>query len=112
MRIIALGNGKRVSLGEYVRIWRRVRQAPSGTIYTESLCGWWPTTRETILAQFSAGVHDRINRHLPGYGVGRKWKPQWQSEMRRTARQVNTPRLRISWLPKELRGRFADRMEA
>ena len=52
-----------VTLGSYVAAWKAVKASPPGTEFKSSLCGWWPAKREEILAQFSAGVHDRINQH-------------------------------------------------
>jgi hypothetical protein len=42
------------------------------------LCGYGSRTREEILGEFRDGVHDRINRHAPGFGAGRKWDSEWQ----------------------------------
>jgi len=109
-RTIRLGHERTVTLGNYLKAWRAVRRAPTGTEFKESLCGWWPASRETILQQYSDGVHDRINRHLPFYRKGRKWNQDWQRMMLQAARQLNTPRLCIHWLPMELRKRFAQRV--
>lgn len=61
MKIISTASGD-VTLREYVRAWRAVKAAPSGTAFKSSLCGWWPASREEILRQFIAGLHDRINK--------------------------------------------------
>jgi hypothetical protein len=34
-------------------------------------------------------MHDRINRHIPGYGRGRKWDERYQTDLRRDAQHVN-----------------------
>jgi hypothetical protein len=57
---------------------------------------------------FRACLDAKINRALSRRG--RKEQPEWQAEMRRAARALNTPRLAIHWLPRELRARFAGRI--
>lgn len=111
-RFVTLGSGRRVTLGAYVRGWRAVKAASPETLYTDSLTGWRddPTPAGRILAQFRYGMHDRINRHIPGYGVGRKWSPSWYWETWRFARDVNTPRLIVRWAPVEFRQRLAHRL--
>ena len=109
-RVIVLGNGKRIGLGAYVNGWKACKAAPEGTRYKHGLTGWGPETREEILKGFDYGLHDRINRHIPGYGTGRKWDADWYWTMVRTAREVNTPRLLVYWVPAELRGRLAHRI--
>ena len=100
-----------VSVRQYVQTWRSVKAADAGTRYKSSLCGWWPATREEILAQFWEGLDDRINRHIAGYGKGRKWDADWQRAARNTATSVNTPRLIVRWVPAEFRQRLAHRLE-
>ena len=111
-RVVVLGNGRSVGLADYVATIRKVRAAPQGQAYKHGLCGWWPTTRETILLEWLEGVHDRINRRLPGYGMGRKWHPDWQRMMLQEANRINTPRLILDWLPPELETRFAHRLRS
>jgi hypothetical protein len=80
---------------------------------TDSVKGWdhFPEKAEVILREIRRGIHDRINRRMPGYGVGRKWDYQWQTDAMRTAMAVNTPRLVIYRrnLAPEWRERFAHR---
>ena len=109
IRVIRTASGT-VTLGAYVKAWREVKAAPAGTEFRSSLCGWAPETRETILSQFQDGLAGRINRHIPGFGVGRKWASEWQHETRYAARQLNCPRLVIRWLPAWLKKRFAQRL--
>lgn len=99
-----------MTLGAYVRAWKRVLAAPAGAVFPSSLCFLSPTSREEILLEFSFGVDDRIDRHIPGFGVGRKTRPDWQREMIHASRQVNTPGLILDWLPADLLPRFADRL--
>lgn len=63
-RVIRTASGT-VSIGQYVKAWRAVLRAPAGQGFSSSLNGWWPATREEILCEFSAGVQDRINQHVP-----------------------------------------------
>lgn len=94
---VAFGASTRaVPIREYVKVWRAVSAAPPGTMYSSSLCGWWPATREEVLEQFREGLHARINKHVPGYGVGRHWSPDYQRSLQQVARRVNAPRTRVS----------------
>jgi hypothetical protein len=107
IRLITLPNGRRVTLGTYVTAWRSILANPDADYpgfdhFPE--CGWH------ILVAIRDGLHDRINRHLPHYYKGRKWDPDWQRVTSYHARQLNTPRLRIYWLPPHLKQRFANRL--
>ena len=110
MRTVRLGDGVVVSLADYTRTRRSVRASSPGQQSSRGLCGWWPVNREEILAEYQEGVHDRINRHIPGFGQGRKWSSDWQRDAGHTARLVNRPRLIIDWLPMDLRGRLSHRL--
>lgn len=107
-RYITLPNGNACSLPTYVKAWRTLKTASPD----EEIKGWdhFPTEAHSILRDIRHGVHDRINRHLPGYGKGRKWADIWQTEAMRAARALNTPRLIIHWLPSDLKERFANRL--
>lgn len=96
-RAIILGDGRRVSLRAYVAAWKaaiaaddcqRFRGSPSDP-------GGWngSYSRDDVLREFRAGMHDRINRHMPHFRRGRKWSYDWQAAALRLARDVNTPRL-------------------
>jgi hypothetical protein len=106
--------GRDHRLGAYINAWRMVKSAPEGALFNESLrLERWTgghCTREEILQQYSDGVHDRINRHIPWYCEGHKWDSEWQWETHIAARQLNTPRLHIHWLPPWLRARFKHRI--
>lgn len=102
--------GKQMTIGQYVTAWKACKAAPAGTEYDHGLCGWWPATREQILREFEEGMHDRINKHIESYGVGRKWDSDWQRDAQNTARDVNTPRLIVHWIPSEFRSRLAHRV--
>lgn len=110
MRFITLrATGKRVPMGAYVAGIRAAIASP-GVTFRHGLTTWWPVTGEDVRQEFLAGVHDRINRHVPGFGRGRKWAQEWQADATRTARDVNTPRLVIRWLPRDLRARLSHRL--
>jgi hypothetical protein len=107
-RYVTLPNGKKVGLGEYVRGWKVVRELPPA-----QLCRGWDyfeIKAASILRDLRDGMHDRINRHIEGYGQGRKWSSDWQGAARRTAYDVNTPRLVVRWVPFEFRARLAHRL--
>jgi hypothetical protein len=105
---IGLPDGRHVLIPEYVRSWRILLTIPPD----RSVANWshFPTSAREILASISAGIHDRINRHIPGHGQGRKWDADWQRATLQAAHQLNHPRLRIHWLPEWLRARFAHRL--
>ncbi len=109
-RTVRLGSGRRVSLGDYVRAWRIALAAPANTWFRETPCSWAGGDRAQVLREFRKGLDDRINRHVPHYGKGRKWKEQWQIETLRAAREINHPRLAIHWLPAWLKPRYAHRL--
>jgi len=107
-RYISLPNGRACGLPTYVKAWRTLKAARPD----EQIKGWdhFATEAAEILRDIRYGVHDRINRHIPDYGHGRKWDSNWQHDMQRAARDLNTPRLVISWLPFEIKERFAHRL--
>ncbi len=107
-RAIRLPNGKWCGLAAYVQSWRTVRALPPEA----SVRGFgdWPEPAADVLRELRYGLHDRINRHIPSFGVGRKWDHDWQREVGHTARAVNTPRLIVRWVPAHLQGRLAHRI--
>lgn len=110
-RIVTLGCGKRVSLATYVAAWKAALHAPENAVFRGSPSDSRAfADRSSVLREFRSGLHDRINRHIPAYGVGRKWAYEYQSEMIQAASALNTPRLHISWLPASLADRFAHRL--
>lgn len=118
-RAVTLGDGRRMPLGAYVSAWRAVLAAPMDCRFKGSPSdprGWRGSySRAELLQEFRAGLHDRINRHLPGFGHGRKWSPDWQRSTLHFAGAVNTPRLivRLHGNPaaREFRNRLAHRLE-
>ncbi len=109
IRVITLGDGRQVRLGTYVKAWKICLGLAAGT-WLPCTPGGWPGTAEEALQEFRAGLHDRINRHLPWYGKGRKWDSEWQRHTLQAALQLNTPRLTIHWLPERLKARFGRRL--
>ncbi len=110
-RAVILGDGRRIGLGRYVAAWRAALAAPPGARFAGSPCEPRLTAdRETVLREFRAGLADRINRHMPGYGRGRKWSADWQRAALQCARAANTPRLIVRWVPPDLRARLAHRV--
>jgi hypothetical protein len=110
MRTIHIAaTGHTVRLGAYVAAIGKAKANPDA-MFRYGLTTWWPVTGADIRRQFMDGVNDRINRHLAGYGKGRKWSPDWQREAIQTAGRINTPRLAIDWLPQDFKARFAHRL--
>lgn len=110
IRVITLGCGRQVRLGAYARAWKRARSAPAGSIFERGLTSHFSVTREELLEQFRYGTNDRISQHMPGYGKGRKWDEDWQRSMLQAQWKINTPRLVLDWLPRDLQTRFAHRL--
>lgn len=110
-RVVVLPNGRRCGLGVYVASWAKVA-AVVATDPKARIKGWdhFPEDADRVLRALREGLHDRINRHLRHFGKGRKWASDWQNEMWRASRDLNQPRLRIYWLPSDLRGRFGHRL--
>ena len=53
-----------VTLGAYVRAIRLAKANPDAE-FKHGLTAWWPCTGREIMAQFRAGMHDRINQRVP-----------------------------------------------
>jgi len=90
-----------------VRDWYRAH--PNGRVTIREI---WPPETFTAAewhAWFRRCLDRKINAALPAH-EGRKHDPQWQTEMSRAARALNTPRLAIHWLPPDLRSRFTHRL--
>lgn len=107
-RIITLPNGNAVGLASYVRAWRTLKQlAPDAQV---KAFDWHPSAARDVLRDLHYGMHDRINRHVPSYGQGRKWDSNWFWAAKRLSREVNTPRLIVRWIPQEFRARLTHRI--
>ena len=62
LHYITLPNQRRVSAGQYAAAWKAIKAQPDA-LYPGF--DHFPTRGREILAKMSAGLHDRINRHLP-----------------------------------------------
>lgn len=109
MRYVTLGDGRAIGLGAYVAAWKHCLVLPPHTRIGRGVNGWGENAGEA-LANLRYGLHDRINRHIPGFGKGRKWHHDWQRQMMQAADHINQPRLRIYWLPNDLNVRFQHRL--
>jgi hypothetical protein len=107
-RCVTLPNGRECGLGVYVNAWRKLRTMDANT----QVKGFdhFPDRADSILRELRWGLNDRINHHIKGYGVGRKWSQDWQRAASQAARAVNTPRLIVYWVPCDLRKRLAHRV--
>lgn len=110
LNTIRLPNGKRCTVSRYVTAWRTIKTLAPDT----SLPGFdhFPAPAASILDAMRYGLHDRINKHDPAYGHGRKWANDWQRHTLQAAHALNTPRLVIDWLPIEFKERFAHRLRS
>lgn len=123
IRTVTLGSGRSVTLGAYVRAWRRVIAADPDTPVSEDLRGWGRSTAGVARRQFLQGMHERISEAVPYRERGtpgatakarqfRKLDPDWQRAARLCAREVNTPRRIVRYVPREFRERLAHRIWA
>jgi hypothetical protein len=71
----------------------------------------WPLdmTTDAWRRWFDGCLMTKINRTLPA-SRGRKDCSTWYWEQWRASRALNTPRLRIHWLPNDVKERFAQRL--
>jgi len=100
-RYVTLGCGRPIGLGKYVAAWKACLELPPETKIGRGVNGWGQTAGEA-LEDLRRGIDDRINRHLPWHGRGRKWSPDWFWPVWRASRDLANPRLRIHWLPSDL----------
>jgi hypothetical protein len=109
-RPVTLPNGRACSLRSYCAGWRKLK-----TLSPDMQIGNWddfPIEAAAILRDQHRGMHDRINRHILGYGRGRKWDERYQADLRCDAparrrlcsRRLVHPVNRIE--TPELQGRF------
>lgn len=101
MRYVTLGDGRTIGLGKYVAAWRACLELPPSAPIGRGVDGLGQTAA-AALRDLRAGLDDRINRNVPGYGIGRKWSSDWQRAALQASAQVNTPRLIVRWLPADL----------
>jgi hypothetical protein len=112
-RYVTLGCGRRVSLASYVAAWKRtIALLPDTRVFGSPHESRAPVTAAEARRQFRAGLHDRINRHDPRFGVGRKWDSDWQRAVRYTATLLQVPRVSLDWLPPDLRNQLSHRLRS
>jgi hypothetical protein len=116
-RIITLPRGRAVTLGFYVRVWKLVKAADPETAVTGFFSA--PSTAQATLREIRKAMHERISEAIPyrhrGSAsplppIGRKWGSDWQRAARYCAREVNTPRLIVRYVPHDFRERLAHRI--
>ena len=108
MRVITLPSGRDVTLAEYCRSWRALQVVPADAPIDR--WSWAHNSAGHILREIRHGIHERINRHVTGYGIGRKWERAWQDECLRLAGSVNS-RVRVYWPNHPIVSRqYADRL--
>ena len=109
---VTLGDGRHIGLGRYVEAWReclRLVRAGKGKTWIGSGPRGYGETAAEALYDLREGMDDRINRHDPAYGKGRKWAWDWQRDARDLAWKLNN-RICIHWMRPEFKTRFADRL--
>lgn len=112
-RVVRLPDGHRVSLGEYVRSWKEILNLVREDRGDAKLWGFHHSERSAreILDNLRDGMHDRINRKIPGYGVGRKWSMDWFMDAYRLWIKLNYRHIiRERDVPREWRKRLAHRI--
>ncbi len=92
-RYVTLGTGRQVSLSAYVAAWRRVKAMKPDAVIRNGI-QWFDQSAAEVLRQFRDGMHDRINRHLPGYGRGRRWAREYQVSLLRDCTAIRDYRQR------------------
>lgn len=82
-RFVTLGNGQKVTLGQYTSAWKTARamNPETGVRGTPSDPSGGGTAGDFV-REMRAGMHDRINKHDPQFGKGRKWDDTWQRDAR------------------------------
>jgi hypothetical protein len=107
--VIRIPSGRVVTIGQWVHAFKTLKTAdPKATVPNWS---WCHNDAAHVLREMRHSLDDMIERHdrtRPAHW--RKLDPDWQRMMQRTAREVNTPRLVVRWLPLELRGKLAHRL--
>jgi len=107
-RYVTLGDGRKIGLGAYVRAWKGCLRLDPKTPIGKGIYGLGQTAGEALL-DLRDGMDDRINRHDPRFGRGRKWAWDWQRDARNLAWRLNN-RIVIDWMRPEFKQRFAHRL--
>jgi hypothetical protein len=93
VRVIKLPNGQDCRLGVYVGAWQALKTVPP-----HADCkgfGYFPESASDILRAMETGMHARINRPIPWFGLGRKWASIYQVGLMRDARRLKEINQRI-----------------
>lgn len=111
INVITLPNGRSVRLTSYLNAWRALLDMTPEVRRGRCFIGWSDVAEdgEGILEAMRRGLHNRINRHIRGYGMGKKWSADYFYAARRDAQVVNSRRVVHSLETKEARRRFPDR---
>jgi hypothetical protein len=108
---IVLPNGDDVRLRAYVGAWRALLDMPSEIRAGRTFLGWshFAEDGEVILREMRRGMDERINRHVPGYGVGKKWGSDYFHACLRDATRLNSRTVIHRFETEAARLRFPDR---
>ena len=114
-RYVTLGDGRKVTLGQYTEAWKLAKSLPPSTKVRGSPDATFrdaPNTAGDAVQEFRRALNDRINQKTPGFEQGRKWDATWQSDARRLAdtmaRKSEVPAGEAH--PVDLRNKVADRL--
>ena len=109
IQVIVLPNGRKCRLGTYARAWKALLAAAPNSMWPGF--DYFPETAAHILGKMRYGLHDRINRHIPNYGLGRKWDHDYQTHLWRDSRRLRDIANRIKvyqFESEEAHSRFAN----
>lgn len=108
IHVITLPNTRQCTVGTYARAWKALTHADPSSLWPGF--GYWPERAESILHAMRGGLSERINRHIPGYGIGRKWDNDYQVRLWRDSRRLRDIAARIivrQFETEEARARFS-----
>lgn len=107
-RYVTLPNGRQCGLGRYVAAWKALKAADPSALFPGF--GHFPERAESILCAMRGGLSERINRHIPGYGKGRRWDHDYYVRLWRDSRRLQDMARRVrvyQFETNEARSRFA-----
>lgn len=84
---VALPGGRHILIEEYLRSWKALIGMPPN----RSVHGWdwFDVSVGDILSKISAGIHDRINRHLPWCDVLDRYNPDSHARSERRWKKLH-----------------------
>ncbi len=67
MTVIELPSGRRISVGDYVKAWKKLREAELlGKLdQTVNHWRWYPVSGREVLADIRSAMHRRITKQIP-----------------------------------------------